>query len=88
MFFVFVTLNEITNMFIRGGASLSIPIQEAFTLGITHAFLLSAILTIPAIILSGLRGTEERQRKARNRQGIFLPSAPYLEIEQRRKSDH
>jgi MFS family permease len=58
-----VTLDEITTMFIMGGASLTVPIQEAFTLGITHAFLLSAFLTLPAIILSALRGTEKRQRK-------------------------
>jgi EmrB/QacA subfamily drug resistance transporter len=59
-----VTLDEITDMFIMGGASLPVPLQEAFTLGITHAFLLSAILTVPAIILSALRGSEERQKKA------------------------
>jgi EmrB/QacA subfamily drug resistance transporter len=58
-----VTLEEITDMFIMGGATLPVSIQEAFTLGITHAFLLSAIITVPAIILSGLRGAEERQRR-------------------------
>ncbi|MDD1679834.1 MAG: MFS transporter [Methanomicrobiales archaeon] len=58
-----VTLEEITDMFIMGGAMLPVSVQEAFTLGITHAFLLSAIITVPAIILSALRGTEQRQKK-------------------------
>jgi EmrB/QacA subfamily drug resistance transporter len=58
-----VSLEEITDMFIMGGASLPVSVQEAFTLGITHAFILSAIITVPAIILSALRGTEQRQKK-------------------------
>jgi len=44
------------DMFVVGGANMPVAAQEAFTAGITNAFILSSVLTVPAIIVSAMRG--------------------------------
>jgi hypothetical protein len=45
-------------MFIVGGMNMPVATQIAFTSGITAVFFLSCILTVPAIIVSALRGRD------------------------------
>jgi EmrB/QacA subfamily drug resistance transporter len=54
-----IPFSQMMDMFVVGGASMPIAVQEAFTNGITSAFILSSIITIPAIIASALRGKED-----------------------------
>ncbi len=56
-----ISLDEMMNMFVVGGANMPVAVQEAFTGGITGAFILSAIITVPAIIVSALRGKENNK---------------------------
>jgi EmrB/QacA subfamily drug resistance transporter len=49
-------LNEMMDMFVLGGAVMPIADQIAFTSGIALIFLISAAITIPAIIASAMRG--------------------------------
>ncbi len=56
----FRNISEMMNMFVVGGANMPVAVQEAFTGGITGAFILSAIITVPAIIVSALRGKENK----------------------------
>jgi EmrB/QacA subfamily drug resistance transporter len=56
-----ISLDQIMNMFVVGGANLPVPVQEAFTSGIAKAFILSSIITVPAIIASALRGKENNR---------------------------
>ncbi|MCE8427545.1 MAG: MFS transporter [Candidatus Methanoperedens sp.] len=56
-----ISLDEMMNMFVVGGANMPVAVQEAFTGGITGAFILSAIITVPAIIASALRGKENNR---------------------------
>ncbi len=51
-----IPLEQMMNMFVVGGASMPVAVQEAFTAGITSAFIFSAIITVPAIIVSAMRG--------------------------------
>lgn len=51
-----ISINEMMDMFVVGGANMPVVVQEAFTAGITNAFILSSILTVPAIIVSAMRG--------------------------------
>lgn len=53
-----ISLEQMMNMFVVGGASMPVIVQEAFTGGITRAFVLSSIITVPAIIVSAMRGKE------------------------------
>ncbi len=53
-----VSLNEMMDMFVVGGANMPVAVQEAFTGGITGAFLVSSIITVPAIIVSAMRGKD------------------------------
>jgi len=55
-----VSLSEMMDMFVVGGANMPVAVQEAFTSGITGAFILSSIITVPAIIVSALRGKEKK----------------------------
>lgn len=55
-----IPLDQLLNIFILGGVSTSPALQAEFTNGVTMVFLLSAFITIPAIILSALRGRENR----------------------------
>ncbi len=56
-----ISLDEMMNMFVVGGANMPVALQEAFTSGITNAFILSSIITVPAIIVSALRGKEDKR---------------------------
>lgn len=54
-----ISLTEMTDMFVLGGASMPVAVQMAFTSGITRAFVLSSLITVPAIIISAMRGKED-----------------------------
>lgn len=58
-----ISMEQMMNMFVVGGASMPVAVQEAFTSGITSAFILSAIITVPAIIASAMRGKGDIGRK-------------------------
>jgi MFS family permease len=51
-----IPLDQMMDMFVLGGAYMSVAEQIAFTQGITIVFLISAIITVPAIIVSAMRG--------------------------------
>jgi hypothetical protein len=51
-----ISIDEMMNMFVVGGANMPVAVQEAFTSGITGAFILSSVITLPAIIVSAMRG--------------------------------
>ncbi len=53
-----IPLDEMMNMFVVGGASLPIATQIQFTNAICFVFMISAVLTIPAIIVSAMRGKD------------------------------
>jgi EmrB/QacA subfamily drug resistance transporter len=53
-----IPLDQIMNMFVVGGMNMPVATQVAFTHGITAVFILSCILTVPAIIVSALRGRD------------------------------
>jgi hypothetical protein len=56
-----ISIDQMMNMFVVGGANMPVAVQEAFTGGITGAFILSSIITVPAIIASALRGKENNR---------------------------
>lgn len=58
-----ISLEQMMNMFVVGGASMPVAVQEAFTSGLTNAFILSSIITVPAIIASAMRGNEDTKSK-------------------------
>jgi EmrB/QacA subfamily drug resistance transporter len=58
-----ISIPEMMDMFVRGGASMPVAVQEAFTGGIAAAFILSSIITVPAIIVSAMRGKGDVQSK-------------------------
>ncbi len=60
-----ISLPEMMDMFVIGGAHMPVAVQEAFTGGITGAFILSSIITVPAIIVSAMRGKEDLRRESR-----------------------
>jgi len=55
-----VSMDQIVEMFVIGGTSMPIPVQEAVTAGIAFAFAVSTLLTVPAVIASALRSAEQR----------------------------
>lgn len=55
-----VPLEQMMNMFVVGGMNQPVPVQIAFTGGITLAFWISSAITILAIIASAMRGTDEQ----------------------------
>ncbi|MEN6518037.1 MAG: MFS transporter [Methanospirillum sp.] len=55
-----IPMDEMMEMFVIGGSSMPVEVQQAVTGGIALAFVVSAILTVPAVIASALRGAEER----------------------------
>ena len=55
-----VPLDQIMNMFVVGGMNMPLATQVIFVRGITMVFILSCILTVPAIIVSALRGPDSR----------------------------
>ncbi len=54
-----IPLDQIMNMFVVGGMNMPVTTQITFTHGITAVFILSCILTVPAIIVSALRGPDD-----------------------------
>jgi EmrB/QacA subfamily drug resistance transporter len=57
-----IPLDLMMNMFVIGGMNMPVDTQIVFTQGITTVFLLSGILTVPAIIVSALRGGDRPDR--------------------------
>lgn len=55
-----VPLDQMMNMFVVGGMNMPVAIQISFTHGITAVFILSCFLTVPAIIVSAMRGRDDR----------------------------
>jgi EmrB/QacA subfamily drug resistance transporter len=51
-----VPLDQMMNMFVVGGMNMPVATQISFTHGITAVFILSCFLTVPAIIVSAMRG--------------------------------
>lgn len=49
-------LDRMMDMFVLGGARMPVAEQVAFTQGITTVFIISAVLTVPAIVVSAMRG--------------------------------
>jgi EmrB/QacA subfamily drug resistance transporter len=60
-----ISMTEMMDMFVVGGGHMPVAVQEAFTGGITGAFILSAMITVPAIIVSAMRGKEDIRRDSR-----------------------
>lgn len=54
-----ISLDQMMNMFVVGGMSQPADIQVAFTNGVTSAFWISSAITLIAIIVSDMRGTDE-----------------------------
>jgi hypothetical protein len=54
-----IPLDTMMNMFVVGGMNIPMETQIMFTNGIAFVFLISSLLTIPAIIVSALRGSED-----------------------------
>jgi len=57
-----VPLADMMNMFVVGGMNMPVATQITFTHGITLVFFISCILTVPAIIVSALRGADQPAR--------------------------
>lgn len=55
-------LDKMMDMFVLGGAQMPVGEQIAFTQGITTVFLISAIITVPAIIVSAMRGKGDSEK--------------------------
>jgi len=56
-----IPLDEMMDLFVVGSANLPVAIQVRFTDAIRLVFFVSALLSVPAIIVSALRGVESRQ---------------------------
>lgn len=57
-----VPLDTMMNMFVIGGMNMPMDTQINFTSGIAFIFVISSILTVPAIIVSALRGRDDAGR--------------------------
>ena len=53
-----IPLDQMMDMFIVGGMNMPVDVQVAFTHAITAVFAISCVLTLPAIIVSALRGRD------------------------------
>jgi MFS family permease len=58
-----IPLDEMMDLFVVGSANLPVAIQIQFTNAICFVFMVSAVLTIPAIIVSAMRGKEDLNHK-------------------------
>jgi EmrB/QacA subfamily drug resistance transporter len=56
-----IPLDEMMNLFIIGSANLPVATQIRFTNAICFVFLVSAIFSVPAIVVSALRGADAHQ---------------------------
>ena len=59
-----IPMDQMMEMFVIGGTSMPVAVQQAVTGGIALAFVVSTLLTVPAIVASALRGTESRSGDA------------------------
>jgi len=57
-----IPLDTMMNMFVVGGMNMPMETQITFTHGIAFVLLISSLLTVPAIIVSALRGSEDAGR--------------------------
>ncbi len=57
-----VPLDTMMNMFVMGGMNMPMDTQVTFTNGIAFVFVISSVLTVPAIIVSALRGRDDAGR--------------------------
>ena len=57
-----IPLDIMMNMFVVGGMNMPMETQITFTHGIAFVLLISSLLTVPAIIVSVLRGSEDAGR--------------------------
>ena len=57
-----IPLDVMMNMFVVGGMNMPMEMQITFTHGIAFVLLISSLLTVPAIIVSALRGSEDAGR--------------------------
>lgn len=64
-----IPLDEMMNLFVVGSANLPVAIQIRFTDAICFVFMVSAVLTIPAIIVSAMRGKEDVDHKMAGQDG-------------------
>lgn len=58
-----IPLDLMMNMFVVGGMNMPVDTQITFTQGIAFVFFISAALTLPAIVVSALRGSEDVGRQ-------------------------
>jgi EmrB/QacA subfamily drug resistance transporter len=59
-----IPLDKMMDMFVVGGMHQPLDIQLAFTHGVTMAFWISVAITLVAVIVSAMRGSEEMQHTA------------------------
>ncbi len=64
-----IPLDLMMNMFVVGGMNMPIDTQIAFTSGIAFVFFISSVLTVPATIVSAMRGSDDVGRN-REQAGI------------------
>jgi hypothetical protein len=58
-----IPLDKMMDLFVVGSANLPVAIQIQFTQAISSVFMVSAVLTVPAIIVSAMRGKEDLDNK-------------------------
>jgi len=58
-----IPLDLMMKMFVVGGMNMPVDTQITFTQGIAFVFFISAALTLPAIVVSALRGSEDVGRQ-------------------------
>jgi MFS family permease len=63
-----VPLDQMMDMFVVGGMNMPVALQITFTRGITAVFFFSCILTVPAIIVSAMRGPDHDTRRSEQEQ--------------------
>ncbi|MDD4127932.1 MAG: MFS transporter, partial [Methanomicrobium sp.] len=54
-----IPLDMMMNMFVVGGMNMPMDTQIAFTDGVAFVFIISSLLTVPAIIVSAMRGRDD-----------------------------
>jgi EmrB/QacA subfamily drug resistance transporter len=68
-----IPLDLMMNMFVVGGMNMPIETQITFTHGIAFVLFISSLLTVPAIIVSALRGSEDAGRDKERKNGNSIP---------------
>jgi len=57
-----IPLDMMMNMFVVGGMNMPMDTQIAFTDVVAFVFIISSLLTVPAIIVSAMRGRDDAGR--------------------------